>query len=291
MADPHLSDVRLSGTALITVCTAGIRSPWPPDALAAYKADVAAGKDALLVCDTTEMADALNERIHHERRDAHAPTVTAARGHRIGVGDLILTRRNDPTIDLHNPNSGTGQPDSVRNGNRWRVTVIDAAGNRVAAQRLDDGARTVFENEYLREHVSLGYAVTVHSAQGVTADTTHAVLGENTARALLYVAMSRGRHTNTAHLYERTVGEGEYGRHEPDGTHLTSRGTSRDAASLIRAIHDQTPTTAHDYAAHTPGAALPARVRSLLNRRTTSAHRRRATYETCAPKQTTTHSP
>jgi hypothetical protein len=109
------------------------------------------------------------------------------------------------------------------------------------------------------------------------------VLGENTARALLYVAMSRGRHTNTAHLYERTVGEGEYGRHEPDGTHLTSRGTSRDAASLIRAIlanHDQTPTTAHDYAAHTPGAALPARVRSLLNRRTTSAHRRRATYET-----------
>ncbi len=124
------------------------------DALAAYKPDAAAGKDALLVCDTTEMADALNERIHHERRDAHAPTVTAARGHRIGVGDLILTRRNDPTIDLHNPNSGTGQPDSVRNGNRWRVTAIDAAGNRVAAQRLDEGARTVFENEYLREHVS-----------------------------------------------------------------------------------------------------------------------------------------
>jgi hypothetical protein len=153
------------------------------DALAAYKADVAAGKDALLVCDTTEMADALNERIHHERRDAHAPTVTAARGHRIGVGDLILTRRNDPTIDLRSPNGIAGHLDSVRNGNRWRVTVIDPAAVRVAAQRLDDGARTVFENEYLREHVSLGYAVTVHSAQGVTADTTHAVLGENTARA------------------------------------------------------------------------------------------------------------
>jgi len=57
------------------------------DALAAYKTDTAAGKDALLVCDTTEMADALNERIHHDRRDAHAPTVTGARGHRIGVGD------------------------------------------------------------------------------------------------------------------------------------------------------------------------------------------------------------
>ena len=59
--------------------------------------------------------------------------------------------------------------------------------------------------------------------------------------------------------------------------------TVDDAADLIRAIlanHDQTPVTAHDYAAQTPGAALPDRVRSLLNRRTTAAHRRRATYET-----------
>ena len=126
------------------------------DALAAYKTDTAAGKDALLVCDTTEMADALNQRIHNERRDAHAPTVTGARGHRIGVGDLILTRRNDPIIDLRSPNSGTGQPDSVRNGNRWRVAAIDPAGNRVAAERLGDGARAVFENEYLCEHVSSG---------------------------------------------------------------------------------------------------------------------------------------
>jgi hypothetical protein len=123
----------------------------------------------------------------------------------------------------------------------------------------------------------------VHTAQGATTDTTHAVLGENTTRSLLYVAMTRGRHTNTAHLYARTIGDSEYGHREPDGTHLTSRGTSRDAAGLIRAIlanHDQAPVTAHDYAAQTPGAALPDRIRSLLNRRTTSAHRRRATYET-----------
>jgi ATP-dependent exoDNAse (exonuclease V) beta subunit len=121
----------------------------------------------------------------------------------------------------------------------------------------------------------------VHTAQGVTADTTHAVLGENTTRSLLYVAMTRGRHTNTAHFYQRTT-EHEYGHQEPDGTHLTSRGDSRDAADIVRAIlanHDPTPVTAHDYAAQAPGAALPDRVRSLLNRRTTAAHRRRATYE------------
>ena len=51
------------------------------DALTAYRADIAAGKDALLVCDTTEMADALNRRLHddtvdtdgaHHRRRARA---------------------------------------------------------------------------------------------------------------------------------------------------------------------------------------------------------------------------
>jgi hypothetical protein len=163
------------------------------------------------------------------------------------------------------------------------VAAIDPAGNRVAAERLDDGARAVFEYEYLCEHVSLGYAVTVHSAQGVTADTTHTVLGENTARSLSYVAMTRGRHTNTAYLYERTIGDSEYGQQERAGTHLTSRGTSRDAADIVRAVlanHDPTPATAHDYAAKTPGAVLTDRVRSLLNRRTIAARRRRAAYET-----------
>jgi ATP-dependent exoDNAse (exonuclease V) beta subunit len=120
----------------------------------------------------------------------------------------------------------------------------------------------------------------VHSAQGATADT---VLGESSTRCLLYVAMTRGRHANTAYLYERTIGDSEYDQQEPAGTHLTSRGNSRDAADIVRAVlanHDPTPVTAHDYAAQTPGAALTDRVRSLLNRRTTAARRRRATYET-----------
>nr|WP_029106679.1 hypothetical protein [Mycobacterium sp. URHD0025] len=45
------------------------------DALAAYRADTAAGKDALLICDTTEIADALNQRIHRDTIAADAPTV------------------------------------------------------------------------------------------------------------------------------------------------------------------------------------------------------------------------
>ncbi len=247
------------------------------DALRAYQADTSAGRDALMICDTTEIAGALNQRLHHQHLQPDAPTVIGAGGQRIGVGDLIISRRNDPTLEVTDRATGAPSEASVRNGNRWRVAGIDPTTNRLGAVRLDDGARVILEGNYLREHVHLGYAVTVHSAQGVTADSSHAVLGENTSRALLYVAMTRGRHTNTVHLYEPSSGD-----HEPDNTHVKTRGDSRDAAALVRGIlthHDQQAITAHDYAAQAPAGALPDRVRSLLDRRRTAAERRRQTYE------------
>jgi conjugative relaxase-like TrwC/TraI family protein len=252
------------------------------DALDAYQSDMTAGRDALLVCDTTDMANALNDRLHHQSIDRDAPTVSGARGQRIAVGDLIISRRNDPTIDFHPSTPNAESLPSVRNGNRWRVVGIDADTNWLGAERLDDGARVVFHGDYLREHVSLGYAVTVHSAQGVTADTSHAVLGETTSRALLYVAMTRGRRTNTTHLYQRASGDQEYGQQEPGGTHVKYRGDGHEAADLIRGIlanHDQLAVTAHDYAAHAPAAVLPDRVRRALNRRRTAVDRRQETYE------------
>ena len=79
------------------------------DALAAYRTDTAAGKDALLLCDPTEMADALNGRIHNEAADPNAPTIRVARGQRVAVGNLIITRRRSgpPTVELRqHPNAG-----------------------------------------------------------------------------------------------------------------------------------------------------------------------------------------
>jgi hypothetical protein len=49
------------------------------------------------------------------------------------------------------------------------------------------------------EHVTLGYAATVRAAQGVSADTTHAVLGGNTTRSMLQGR--RQRATKPAVIY------------------------------------------------------------------------------------------
>ncbi len=251
------------------------------DALAAYWTAAAAGKDALLLCDTKEMADALNRRIHNDTIDPKAATVGIAGGQRVAVGDLIISRRNDPSIPVVDATRSAPAADPVRNGNRWRVYAIDSQNNRIAARRLDDDARAVFTGDYLSEHITYGYAVTVHSAQGVTADTTHAVLGENTTRTMLYVAMTRGRESNTAYLTQRTAGEADHQHRQSDGVHVPRRGSGRDAAQLMRDIigaHDEPARTAHDVSAATEREHLPELVSSFVDYRAKATERRRKDY-------------
>ena len=52
----------------------------------------------------------------------------------------------------------------------------------------------------MREHVELGYASTVHRAQGLTADTSHVLADASTSRALAYVAMTRGKESNRLYV-------------------------------------------------------------------------------------------
>ena len=238
-------------------------------ALDAWRADQRAGRDGLLIADTWEMADALNTRIHGDTINPDAPHVTAARGHRIAVGDVIITRRNDPTIRvLDRTKNATLDDVPVRNGNRWTVYAVDPDNARIAARRLTDGARAALGGDYLTEHVTHGYAVTVHAAQGATADTTHAVLGEGANRAAAYVAMTRGRASNSVYLYDRIAGEGDHEHAEVTaGVHQARRGTSAQAAALLRTVlgRDDRARTVLQTAADTDRALLPESVQELLD--------------------------
>ncbi|MCU1701125.1 MAG: ATP-dependent exoDNAse [Mycobacterium sp.] len=242
------------------------------DALTGYLTDGEAGKDALLVCDAWEMADALNRRLH-DTLTTDGPTASAARQQELRVGDLIVSRRNDATIDVR-PGAGhrgVDRVDQVRNGNRWRVLAVDPATNRIAAERLTDIARAVFDNDYLREHVTLGYAVTVHTAQGVTTDTAHAVLADSATRAMAYVAMSRGRDTNQAYLYTRDTAEADHHHSAtPAGgeLHQLRRSTKYEAAHHLRSIiaNDDRAHTMHLEAQQAGRELLPAAIQGVLDR-------------------------
>lgn len=135
----------------------------------------------------------------------------------------------------------------------------------------------MFSGDYLREHINFGYAVTVHSAQGVTADTGHAALGENATRNLLYVAMTRGRHTNTAYLYERIDDRQE----QSDAALTLVRGTPMEAVRLVHTLiaHDSSSGTAHHLASQADAAAVPDRVTRFVRRRADAYASRRDGFD------------
>lgn len=266
------------------------------DALTNYRADLDAGKDALLMSDSWEVCDALNTRLHGQTVAADAPTVIGARGHHIGVGDVIITRLNDATVPVFHAADTTIAADPVRNGHRWRVYNVDTDNNRIAARRIGDNARAAFSGEYLSQHVHHGYAMTVHASQGatagdaLTAGTAHAVLSDRATRNLAYVALTRGRDDNHVYLYEKTVGEADHEHAElvDHEVHVASRGTSRDAASLLRRVlaRDDQARTVIATAADTDRAYQPAPVRSLRDQHDQVRARLRADYRA----YTATHS-
>jgi ATP-dependent exoDNAse (exonuclease V) alpha subunit len=243
------------------------------DALAAYQTAREHRRDALLVCDTWEMADALNRRLHDAHATAGGPTVRAARDQEVAVGDLIMSRTNDSTITLQpRPGVASGsRVDQVRNGNRWRVVGLDPLGNRLAAERLGDGARVMFDGDYVTQHVSLGYAVTVHAAQGVTTDDSFALLSEHASRSMAYVAMTRGRHQNHAFIYQRIAAERDSDHTVPavrPDIHTLRRGNAYSAVHHLRQIlcHDDRPRTMHATAERAQRHLLPDAIADLLDR-------------------------
>ena len=103
-----------------------------------------------------------------------------------GSGDRVATRRNDRDL-------------GVANRDTWTVTAVDDDGTLTLRGRRASDVRTVPAG-YVRDHVELAYATTVYGAQGETTGTGHLVLGEHTSAASAYVAMTRGRDDNVAHL-------------------------------------------------------------------------------------------
>jgi conjugative relaxase-like TrwC/TraI family protein len=164
-------------------------------AFAAWSADRVAGLDSLLIASTNEQVRELNLRAQAARLAADAVParrrVTLSDGTAVSAGDAIITRRNDRRLTL----SAT---DWVANGDRWTVNSVRPDG-ALEVQHAQSGRRVTLPANYVAQHVQLGYACTVHTAQGQTVDTSHTVLTGRESRQLLYVALTRGRHAN--HLY------------------------------------------------------------------------------------------
>ena len=166
-------------------------------AYTAWRADRHQGLVSVLVAETRDDVSALNQRARADL--IFDGTLTPGRevelndGTTAGVGDAIITRRNDRRLR----NGKTW----VRNGDTWTITGVRDDGSvtiRKTGRRF--GGSIVLPAAYVADHVDLGYAVTAHRAQGVTVDTAHVLVEPPTTRENFYVAMTRGKHSNRAYV-------------------------------------------------------------------------------------------
>lgn len=189
----------------------------------AWRTDREEGLRTLMIAGTGEMVAQLNERARADLIAAgrvEAEGVGLHDGTTAGVGDLVVTRLNDRRLT-------TGRA-WVKNGDRWQVSHRYEDGS-LAVRRLGKGDQPrgkalVLPAKYVREELELGYASTVHRAQGASVDTAHALVDpEKAARELFYVAMTRGKHRNHAYAIVPAPHEVEPHLDQPKPLTLTDR--------------------------------------------------------------------
>jgi hypothetical protein len=171
------------------------------DAFAAWVHDRSVGLDAIMLAPTRDLVAELNRRARDHRLGG-APAgreVRLADGNRASVGDVIITRANDRRHRL----SAT---DWVKNGDRWTIGRIAQHGD-LTLRHVRSQLTVRLPSDYVRASTGLGYATTIHGAQGVSADTMHGLLTGQESRQQLYTMLTRGRHANRVYL--QVVGDGD----------------------------------------------------------------------------------
>ncbi|OMH32574.1 MobF family relaxase, partial [Tersicoccus sp. Bi-70] len=193
----------------------------------AWQADTIAGKNAIMAASDNATVTELNARAQAFRLSTGELDPTTSAPLRDGlaahVGDLVVTRRNDRRMGLHEGK------DFVKNGDVWTVEAIRPDGSLAVTHTGHHGAIDL-PAEYVAQNTMLGYAHTIHRTQGTTCDTTHALVDSRLSRSLAYVAGSRGRESNRFYV---ALGDGE---------------TMTEALASIAGNHD-TNLTAHEVTA------------------------------------------
>lgn len=163
----------------------------------AWAKDQAKGHTSLMTAADTASVTALNLRAqawHIAAGTVDTRTGAALRaGQRAHVGDVIVTRLNRRRMTVR------GGRDFVKNGDTWTLQQILPDGDAVVRHTQHRG-RIRLPAAYLATQCELGYASTIHRAQGMTVDTSHALASARSHREGVYVQMTRGTRTNRLYV-------------------------------------------------------------------------------------------
>lgn len=174
--------------------------------LTAHLADLDAGAPSLMMAATLDDVHLLNgaaQAAHAQAGhvDTDGPGAALADAHTAYVGDIVVTRRNTNRIRI---TGGIRAGDPIDNGEQWRVRKVHADGSLTVAGITHRG-HVVLPARYVTDNTELGYASTVHRAQGMTVQRSYLLMGAALGRSLAYVGLTRGSDYNGIFLATNTL--------------------------------------------------------------------------------------
>ena len=161
-----------------------------------WLADHLRGKDVLLLAGSNGEAAELSRRVQAQLIQLGAvrrPHAALADGTQAGTGDLIRARLNTKI------NAGGRE---LTNRDTLQITGWHGPHAQVRRRELNGTWTSPFllPRAYLADSAELDYAGNTHVGQGRTVDTAHLLVTATLSRRSLYVGLSRGRESNTAHV-------------------------------------------------------------------------------------------
>ncbi len=164
---------------------------------------------AVMIARDNDLRDELNHAARELRKEQGALGEERDYGGlHLAVGDRVICRRNDRTVDVDNGMRGT-----VRRLDAGRV-VIDT----------DGGVVRELPAAYVQEHVEHAYSLTGHGMQGGTVQTAIVVASPRDLSAgWSYTALSRARGETRLLVYEENLGHERSEFAPPDQTEKATR--------------------------------------------------------------------
>lgn len=212
-----------------------------------WLADHLRGKNALLLAGSNGEAADLSRRIQAkliQLGTVQRPQAALADGDQAGTGDLIRARLNT-TIDAGGR--------ELTNRDTLRIAGWHGPHAQVRRRELDGTWTSPFlvPRAYLADSAELDYAGKTHVGQGRTVDTAHLLVTGTLSRQSLYVGLTRGRESNTAHIVTgNTAPPGQLPYEQASPESVIKEILERDDADLsateqIRHAQDWTGGTGH----------------------------------------------
>lgn len=158
--------------------------------------------DSIMIATRRVDVDDLNHRARQRlvATDQIGRDRLIAAGRAFAVGDEILATRNDYRL-------------GVLNGTRATITSIDRSGTIHARRGFNEYE---IPRSYVDAgHLTHGYAMTFHKAQGLTATETFVLADETLDRERAYSGLSRGKERNSLYVSE-PADEHTEERHAPE---------------------------------------------------------------------------